>query len=172
MIKKLFILLAVPVLLASQGCKTKGTDETTQIPGMTEVDLNQYGLALAIQAPDETKGKLEVTNPLSGGTEIRVGKDFQISIKLEDGDIALKKSDIAGDDVNKFKRYVIDEATTILWESQITDPEFHFYTIVKVGKDTYVIEDIKDEHFSESSAKAMLESAKGLKEKVAAPANP
>lgn len=168
MIKKLLILLAVPVLFASQGCGNATKDESVQIPGMEEVDLNQFGLALAIQAPDGSKGKLEVTNPLSGGTEIRVGKDFQISIKLEDGDIAMRKSDIAGDDVNKFKRYVIDEPTTIMWESQITDPEFHFYTIVKVGKDTYVIEDIKEEHFSETSAKAMLESAKALKEKAPA----
>ena len=169
MIKKLLILLAVPVLFALQGCKTKGTDDSAQLPGMNEVDLNQYGLALAIQAPDESKGKIEVTNPLSGGTEIRVGKEFQIIIKLEDGDLALRKSDIAADDVNKFKRYVIDEPTTILWESQITDPEFHFYTIVKAGKDTYVIEDIKEEHFSESGAKAMLESAKALKVKTASP---
>ncbi len=170
MIKKILILLAVPALFAVQSCKTTATEDAPP-PGMTEVDLNPYGLPMSIQAPDDSKGKLEVTNPLSGGTEIRVGKEYQLIIKLEDGDIALRKSDIAGDEVNKFKRYVVDEPTSIMWESQITDPEFHFYTIVKVGKDTYVIEDIKEEHFSEALCKSMLDAAKGMKEKAPAPSN-
>ena len=169
MIKKAIFLLTATVLFAVQSCKTDDKGNTDPIPGMKEVDLTEYGLNLSIQTPDESKGKVDIVVQSIGATEIKVGKGFQVSIKLEDGDIAEKKADIANDDANKFKRYVIDEPTTIMWESQMADlPQFHFYTIIKVGTATYVVEDIKDEQFSETAIKTMYESAKAIKAKAPA----
>lgn len=79
------------------------------------------------------------------------------------------KSDIAGNDVNKFKRYINDEPTLLFWESEITQPEFHFYTVVKPGAVSYIIQDIKEEMFSEKSAQTMVDAAKTLKAKQAQP---
>jgi hypothetical protein len=136
-----------------------------------ETTITVNGNQLSIMVPDSTRGKLEIVEQSWGATEIKVGKEFQISVTEGEGDIALTKSDIAGNDVNKFKRFVKDEPTLLFWESQITDPEFHFYTVVKPGAISYVVEDIKGEIFSEKSTQTMIDAAKTLKAKEASKPN-
>ena len=161
--KKIFLLLTATGLIALAGCS--GKKESTKIPGMMELDLSSHGLPIMISVPDSARNKFEIVTQSWGATEIKVGKDFQISISEGDGDITLAKSDVAGNDVNKFKRYVIDEPTTILYESEITEPEFHLYSVVKLEKASYVVEDIKGEIFSEKMAQKMAESAKSIRVK-------
>lgn len=163
---KAFVLLAIPVMLIFAGCSgTKGPKEdVVKIkPGMMELNLKVNGNSLTITVPDSSIGKLDVVEQSWGATEIKVGKKFQLSISEGQGDIALKKSDISGDDVNKFKRYIKEEPTTLIWESGITEPEFHFYTVEKVGPVFYLIENVKDDHFTEKEIQQMVESAKGLR---------
>lgn len=170
--KKIFLLLAAPAVLFFASCGGSKTEETaTTMPGMMETTINVNGNQLMIMVPDSTKGKLEIVEQSWGATEIKVGKEFQISITEGDGDIALTKSDIAGNDVNKFKRFIKDEPTLLFWESEITTPECHFYTIVKPGTVSYVVEDIKGEVFNEKSAQTMIDAAKTLKAKEAAKPN-
>ncbi|MDF2437649.1 MAG: hypothetical protein K0Q95_2025 [Bacteroidota bacterium] len=170
--KKLFLLLAAPAMLILASCGgTKNEEATTTLPGMMETTINVNGNKLSIMVPDSTKGKLEVVEQSWGATEIKVGKEFQISVTEGEGDVALTKSDIAGNDVNKFKRFVKDEPTLLFWESEITQPEYHFYTIVKAGNASYVIEDIKGEIFNEKGAQTMIDAAKTLKAKDAAKPN-
>ena len=98
-----------------------------------------------------------------GTKKIRVGKSFRISIFEDAGDIALKKSDINGDEVKKIKRFIVDEPSTLLYENQIIEPEFHVYAIVKIEEKSFVIQDLDGEEiYSEEAAKIMLESAKSL----------
>jgi hypothetical protein len=170
--KKIFLTLIAPALLLLASCGGSKTEEaTTSMPGMMEVQLKINGNALSIMVPDSTKGKLEMVEQSWGATEIKVGNDFQISIEEGDGDVALTKSDIAGNDVNKFKRFVKDEPTLVFWESEITAPECHFYTVVKPGTVSYVIQDIKGEMFSEKAAQTMVDASKTLKAKDAAKPN-
>lgn len=166
--KKIFLLLAAPAMLFFASCGGTKTEETVTMPGMMETTINVNGNKLSIMVPDSTKGKMEVMEQSWGATEIKVGKEFQISISEGEGDIALTKSDIAGNDVNKFKRFVKDEPTLLFWESEITEPEFHFYTIVKPGAVSYVVEDIKGEIFNEKAVQAMIDASKTLKVKEAA----
>ena len=101
----------------------------------------------------------------SGALEIKVGKHFNISITEDPGDITLMKSDIKSNDVNVFKSYITDEPETIMWESAITVPEFHFYTIQKASGNTYVIQDVISADGSPSNKEQiqkMLDSAKKL----------
>ncbi len=163
--KKIFLLLlCAPTLSLVISCGGSKTDQpTSTIPGMREVILKINGNPLSIMVPDSTKGKLEMIEQSWGATEIKVGKDFQISISEGEGDIALTKSDIAGNDVNKFKRYVKDEPTLLFWESQITDSEYHFYMINKIGTVSYIIEDVKVEQYDEKGIQAMIDAAKTLK---------
>ena len=167
-IKTLSALFIIAISVAMIGCKGSKKEETAEISGMIKVDLTSYGLPVTINLPDSTKGKLEIEAAADGTIKIKVRKAFQISLYEDPGDITLKKSDIAGDEVKKLQKYVIDEPTTILYETLITEPEFHFYTIVKAGDKSYVVEDIVGEIFSEEAAKTMLESAKSivLKEKA------
>jgi hypothetical protein len=170
--KKIIILLAAPAMIFMAACGgTKTEDNAVSMPGMMEVNLTINGNQLSIMVPDSTKGKMELVEQSWGATEIKVGKDFQISISESEGDVALMKSDIAGNDVNKFKRYVKDEPTTLIWESEITEPEYHFYTVQKLNNVSYLIEDIKEEHFNEKAVQTMVEASKTLKSKAAAAPN-
>ena len=164
--KKLFLLLMATGVIILAGCGSK-KEELVNIPGMMYLDLTSHGFPITLSVPDSTKGRFELITQSWGATEIKVGKDFQISITEGAGDIALAKSDVAGNDVNKFKRYVIDEPNTILYESEITQAEFHFYAIVKAGNTSYIVEDIKEEIFSEKKAQKMVESAKTIRAKEA-----
>ena len=166
--KSFILLLFASSILFFASCAGSKKEETTaSMSGMMEVDLKMNGTPLSIMVPDSTKGKVEIVEQPWGATEIQVGKDFQISIEEGEGDIALMKSDIAGNDVNKFKRFVKDETTLLFWESAITAPECHFYTIVKPGTVPYVIQDIKGDVFSENAVQTMVDAAKTLKTKEA-----
>ncbi|MCC6837915.1 MAG: hypothetical protein IT234_05190 [Bacteroidia bacterium] len=168
--KKLLLLLAAPAVLFFASCgDSKEGEAATSIPGMMETSITINGNQLSIMVPDSTKGKLEIVEQSWGATEIKVGKEFQISIEEGEGDVALMKSDIAGNDVNKFKRYINDEPTLLFWESEITQPEFHFYTVIKPAAVSYIIQDIKEEMFSEKAAQTMVDAAKTLKAKQAQP---
>ena len=158
---------AIPALLLAVGCgnSNKGNGD---IPGMSQIDLTSYGSPLILSVPDTTKTKLEVLAQSSGTIEIKSGKDFQLSITPGEGDFALKKSDISSDDVKKFKRYVADEPSSLIWEAQVSglEPEFHFYTVIKSGKDSYIMEDLKDgDNFTEAAVKKMMDTAKSAKSK-------
>ncbi|MBA3972543.1 MAG: hypothetical protein H0X46_10485 [Bacteroidetes bacterium] len=165
--KKILLLLATPAVLFLAACGGTKTDETVTMPGMTEVQFKINGNALTMMVPDSTKGKLEMVEQSWGATEIKVGKDFQVSIEEGEGDVALMKSDIAGNDVNKFKRFVKDEPTLLLWESEITAPEYHFYMIAKPATVSYVVKDISGDMFNETGTQAMIDAAKTLKAKDA-----
>lgn len=167
--KKVLLMASLPVLLLAIGCGGSKSEEVVSIPGMIQTEITVSGNKLTIMAPDSTKGKMEVMEQSWGATEIKVAKDFQISIEESDGDIALMKSDIAGNDVNKFKRYIKDEPNLLFWESEITQPEFHFYMILKTGNKTYLIQNLKDEMFGEKQIESMIEAAKTLKLKESAP---
>lgn len=163
------LITALALVVALPGCGGK-KDEQTKVEapaGMMTLDLSKYGKPFTIFVPDSTVGKMEITEQSWGALEIRVGKNFQLSITEDPGDIELRKSDIKADEVNKFKAFVVEEPNTIMWESEITKPEFHFYTIQKLGNSTYVFEDIKSteaEPFSKEAIQKMLDSAKNMKE--------
>ena len=166
MFKKILpLFISISILLVAGGCGS-GKKSAQDIPGMIVLNLKNYGAPIAISIPDTTKAKLEISTQSSGAIEIKSGKDFQIRISTGETDFALKKNDVAQDDVKKLKKYLVDEPATLLWESQIPglESEFHFLLSTKVGKDAYYVEDISDaETFSEKSIRQMIESAKSIR---------
>ena len=163
----LLLLFVSTVFFASCG----GTkNETIVIPGMKQVEISIAGNPLTIFAPDSTAGPMQITEKPWGAIEITVGDDFQISIEEGPGDIALLKSDIAGDDVYKLQKYVKDEPNLLFWEVKILEMEgskFHFYNIVPVGNIKYVIKDVETgESYSQKAIEKMLEASQTLKAKV------
>lgn len=168
--KKLFIHITALVFAVSlQNCGDKKEEQPkVEAPaGMITLDLSKYGKPVTIFVPDTASAKLDIMEQTWGALEIKIGKDFQISITEDPGDVELRKSDVKGDEVNKFKSFIVEEPTTIMWESEITKPEFHFYSIQKLGNSTYVFEDIKKtdgEPFGKEAVQKMLDSAKSLKE--------
>lgn len=166
--KKVLLFLATPAVLFLAGCSdSKPQDATNLIPGMMEVELKINGNPLSIMVPDSTKGKIEIADQSWGATEIKVGKSFQISIEEGEGDVASMKTDIAGNDFPKLKRFIKDEPTLLFWEAEITTPEFHFYSVIKQTTISYIVKDIAGEMFGEKAVETMIEAAKTLKAKDA-----
>ena len=168
--KKLFTILSVVTLsIITSSCNNKGTQQNIEAPaGMVILDLSKYGKQFSIFVPDTTTAKLEVTEQSWGALEIKVGKNFHLSITEDPGDIELRKSDIKSNDVNIFKSYIIEDPLTIMWESAITKPEFHFYSVQKIGNDSYVFEDVvptDGEPLSKDAVQKMLDSSKKIIEK-------
>ena len=163
----LFSALTLSVLFTS--CGNKETKQDIQAPaGMFALDLSKYGKQFSVFVPDTTSAKLEVTEQSWGALEVKVGKNFHISITEDPGDMELRKSDIKSNDINIFKSFVVDEPLSIMWESLITKPEFHFYSIQKIGANTYVFEDVipaDGEPFSKDAIQKMFESSKTIIEK-------
>ncbi len=173
--KKTLLLLATPALLFFSSCGGSKTEESTApLPGMMEVGLKISGNNLLMMVPDSSKGKMEIVEQSWGATEIKVGSDFQISIEESDGDIALIKSDITGNEVFKLQRYLKDEPTLLFWEGKnanIPDARFHFYTIRKIGTSSFVIKDIETgEAYNEKAIQTMLDAANTIKVKATAKA--
>ena len=101
------LITALALVVALPGCGGKKEEQTkVEAPaGMMTLDLSKYGKPFTIFVPDSTIGKLEITEQSWGALEIRVGKNFQLSITEDPGDIELRKNDIKSDDVNKFKAF-------------------------------------------------------------------
>lgn len=169
MTKKILNLFSVAVLTTVlMACGGEKKDEAIVAPqGMNVLDLNKYGKPFAVFVPDTTAAKLVITEQTSGALDIKVGTNFAITINEQAGDIELKKTDIKGDEVNKFKSFITEEPTAIFWESEITKPEFHFLINHKIQNKDYSIEDLKStemEPLSKEATQKMFDSAKGIKE--------
>ncbi|MDF2447848.1 MAG: hypothetical protein K0R26_352 [Bacteroidota bacterium] len=164
--KILTLFSALTLAFVVHSCGDKNDAKNIEAPaGMVALDLSKYGKQFSIFVPDTTAAKLEVVEQTWGALEIKVGKNFQLSITEDPGDMELRKSDIKSNDVNIFKSFVVDEPTTIMWESEITKPEYHFYSIQKVGANTYVFEDIVPADgtpLSKEAIQKMLDSAKSI----------
>ena len=163
---RLLISLSVLAVIIFVGCGNKKENQDLTPPqGMTYLDISRTGMNLNVLIPDSTVGLVDTIMQSWGAYEIKVGKDFQISIEESDGDIEMIKSDNANNDVNKLKQYLVQEPNTLVWESGIADmSEFHFYHVTKIGTRSYVIQDIKGEPFSKSAIEKMLEVVKQIKE--------
>jgi hypothetical protein len=164
--KTVVLLSALACALVFNSCGDKNSNQNTQAPaGMISLDLSKYGKQFSLFVPDTTSAKLEVIEQSWGALEVKVGKSFHVSITEDPGDIELRKSDIKSNDVNIFKSYIVEEPLSILWESEITKPEYHFYSIQKAGANTYVFEDVvpmDGQPFGKEATEKMLESAKTI----------
>lgn len=165
--KKIFTLISASMLFITMtSCGGKTETQSIQAPaGMITLDLSKYGKQFSLFIPDTTTAKLQIVEQSWGALEIKVGKNFQISITEDPGDIELKKSDVKSNDINIFKSFIVEEPLSVMWESEITKPEFHFYTIKKAGDNTYVFEDIvpaDGEPVSKENIQKMFDSAKTI----------
>lgn len=164
---KITLMLAlIASIISCNGKKGEEQEQLAAPKGMRYLDISKTGMNLYVLMPDSAAGILDTIAQSSGEYLIKVGNAFQISVLENNGDVAQRKADITNDDVNKLKKYVIDDASTLMWESGIADmSEFHFYHIGKVGERTYVFEDIKGDPFTLEAVQKMLDACKQAKEK-------
>ncbi len=167
--KKLFVIasIALPLLWTSCGEKPEVIEEV--IPkGMVAVDLTDLGHPVRINLPDSLSGTLD-SMETPGGIQLRIGNNFDVLVNTagaEEADIAKQKSLIEAADAG-MSTFTVNDATTLIWETRFGDLSmFHFYTIVKVGTDTYYVRDNNmnpENAFKKEDVNKMLECAKSLR---------
>lgn len=160
----LFFALAIIPMITS--CGGKKEEAIVAPDGMHVLDLSKYGKPFAIFVPDTVHSKLTIIEQSYGALDIMVGRDFAISINEQPADIELRKTDVKGDEVNKLKSFITDEPSAIMWESEITQPEFHFLINQKIGNSEYSFEEIKSSEntFGKGPIQKMFDSCKNIKE--------
>ena len=173
--KKIFLFALSVSLLSLAACSggKKEDNANAGVPaGMVAADMSEFGVLALVNVPDSTVAPLEIITNAQGGADVKVGKNFQITVMEGPGDIELKKNDITHDDIRKFVKYIVEEPNALIWEWQMTgmEPEFHFYAIVKDGDKSYEVRDVEGEVFSEKSATQMLDAAKSVRMKAPAKA--
>jgi len=169
--KKFFLFVASISVLALSSCgsgKKDGNANAGVPQGMVAADLSTQGLAALVNVPDSTTGPLEITPNAQGGADVKVGKNFQMTIIEGPGNMEIKKKDITSDDVRKFVKYIVEDPNAIVWEWQMEggEPEYHFYAIVKSDNKSYEVFDVAGEVFSEKAATQMLDAAKSVRPKA------
>ena len=167
--KTIIIALSAASSLIITSCGNKNAEQEPIVApqGMHVLDLTKYGKSFAIFVPDTVQNKLTIIEQSYGALDISVGPNFAVSISEQAEDIVSKKKEISEDEVNKLKSFVTDEPTAILWESAITEPEFHFITNQKIGNSDYNIQDVRTTEgkpYSKEAIQKMFESAKNIKE--------
>jgi hypothetical protein len=169
--KKFFLFIAgvSAIALASCGNGKKSDNANGVAPqGMIIADLSTQGIAALVTIPDSTTGPLEIIpSNTPAGTDVKVGKNFQMTVIEGIGNMEMRKKDITSDEVHKFVKYVVEDPNSIVWEWQMEggEPEYHFYTIVKSGNKSYEVFDVAGEVFSEKAATQMLDAAKSVRPK-------
>jgi hypothetical protein len=166
--KKITIGLLVIVFCLLQACNNDTSSVNTEPTSeeMVSHNLKRHGVPYTIQLP-KSKMQLLIDSMQSfGDLTIDMGKTFNLVISPSIQSMADMKKDISSNEVNKLKNYIVEEANTILYMSEIVSPEYHFKHIAVSGKDTFLIMDALNKEgtpYSEAEIKLMLECAKTLK---------
>ena len=163
--RSLITLLFMAAVLGN-GCKSEDESKKSAVPaGMVMVDLSAYGKPFSISVPDTSTAPLSISEEQDGALNVRSGRSFGMSIYEQAIDIAAKKEDIRSDEVNRLSRIVKEDAQSIIWESAITEPEFHFVRNARIAGRDYSFCDIPGTAFGEEAVKTMDESAANAQEK-------
>jgi hypothetical protein len=160
------IVKTIPVasLALLMGCGTSKQNDSVAPEGMFALSLSHYGKPFSIWVPDTNASQLKVEETSDGALNVRSGPDFGVSIYEQPADLILKKNDISNDEVNRLRAFITDSPSGIMWESQITSPEFHFVLNKNIAGNEYSFQDIAGSSFSASGIKTMFSSANEARE--------
>lgn len=97
-----------------------------------------------------------------GSVTVSNDKTFQMEIHVSYGyNLAEAKKSIEANDINKLKKYVIDEANGILYQTEVMgQTQYHFVYFLNGGETTYYFENVKGPTYDLAAAKTMYEAAK------------
>jgi hypothetical protein len=92
-----------------------------------------------------------------GAVLVKKGVNFQVEVSSSAKDIAALKKEIMANTLNKLKKFYVETADSLLYESTLMGKsEFHFVANVKVGNSIYGAEDTKGPVFTKADAELML----------------
>jgi hypothetical protein len=156
--------MAACAFLALGSCTSTEKKEEVSGDGLFAISLSRFGKPFTLRVPDTTMAQLHIGERSDGSLNVRSGPAFGVRIYEEEADLGLKRVDLHGDEVNRFKSFIVDEPDAIVWESAITEPQFHFIVNKKIGDREYSFQDDPDFTFGANAIKTMYASAKEAKE--------
>ncbi len=168
-------LIAVILISLLVGCGDKKDEKTGEGPAKpaageskapppkpvtwVATDLAPAGIEATLQAPEGATVK-----EAFGSAEVATADNsFHLEISTDKADMAARKAEIGSNDINKLKRYVIDEADGILYESVVMGKgEFHLLVNAEGGESGFECQDSKGPSYTEDQAQAMFKACKTL----------
>lgn len=101
-----------------------------------------------------------------GNVLVKKGAPFQVEVSSSAKDIAALKKEIMANALNKLKKFHVETADALLYESTLMGKsEFHFVANAKAGNSTYGAEDTKGPVYTKANAELMLKCFQTLKAK-------
>jgi hypothetical protein len=169
--KSIYSICLVSLLaILSFSCQSASNSNNTEAVSepMSEFDLKKHGLSVSISLPKSKMHLLIDSMQTYGDLTLEMGKTFNLNLTPLNTTIADIKKDISANDVNKFKKYITEEDNTLMYESEIVAPEYHFYHITTIGNEKWLISDkinTEGTPYSEKEVQLMLECAKSIQSK-------
>jgi hypothetical protein len=101
-----------------------------------------------------------------GTVLVKKGAVFQVEVSSSAKDIAALKKEILANTLNKLKKFYVETADALLYESTLMGKsEFHFLANMKAGNSTYGAEDTKGPVYAKANVELMLKCFQTLKAK-------
>ncbi len=148
---------------ADPAAKTGEADKPAAAPAakLVELDASSAGehfKGWKLQAPEGATAKEDF-----GALAVKAGDGFQLEVNSGAVDMAARKKEIAANDVNKLKRYVVEAPDTVIYESEVMDKsEFHFLAAIKIGGEDWSCENAKGPIYTQAQIQAMVDACKSI----------
>ena len=127
------------------------------------IDLSKASASFSVvmMAPEGAKAAEDF-----GAVLVKKGANFQVEVSSSPKDIAALKKEIMANTLNKLKKFYVETADALLYESTLMGKsEFHFVANAKVGNSTYGAEDTKGPVYTKADVELMLKCFQTLKAK-------
>ena len=100
-----------------------------------------------------------------GSVKISNGAKFQVELNsVYDYSIAAAKKEIEANDMNKLKKYVVDEPNGIIYQSEVMGQiQYHFMYFLIGEEESYYFQNVKGPTYDLESTKVMYNAAKASK---------
>ena len=149
--KKSFLTIGFLVLTAVLMAAAAGPQAG---PKLVPLDLSKASgsFPVIMQAPEGATAADDF-----GSVLVKKGANFQVEVSSSAKDLAALKKEITANTLNKFKKFYVETADALLYESTLMGKsEFHFVANAKVGGTTYGAEDTKGPVYTKADAELML----------------
>ncbi len=159
------LIIVISVLVLNCNNQEKEISSTGTEP-LVEYSLRKHGVPCTISLPKSKMHLLIDSMQVYGDLTIDMGQTFNLIISPVNQSLDEIKKDITSDEVNKFKKYMVDEPNTISYQSEIVSPEYHFKHFVTIGKEQMMITDglnAESSAYTEAEIKLMLACAQSIK---------
>ena len=100
-----------------------------------------------------------------GSVKISNGAKFQVELNsVYDYSVATAKKEIEANDINKLKKYVVDEPNGIIYQSEVMGQiQYHFMFFIIGEEESFYFQNVKGPTYDLESTKVMYNAAKASK---------